>query len=60
MNQAVMNSLTDQQRSDWAINGFIRLEQALNPEEVRFFSDQIDDMRPKPGWEVAPSGKSMS
>ena len=51
MNQAVMNTLTDQQRSDWAINGFIRLEQALNPEEVRFFSDQIDDMRPKPGWE---------
>ena len=51
MNQPVMKKLTEQQRSDWAINGFIRLEGALSADEVAFFGDQIDGMRAKPGWE---------
>jgi len=51
MNQPVMKTLTEQQRSDWAINGFIRMEKVLSPDEIAFFSDQIDDMRGQPGWE---------
>ena len=51
MNRPVMKKLTEQQRSDWAINGYICVEQALSAEEVDFFSDQIDQMRAKPGWE---------
>ena len=47
MNRPVMKKLTEQQRSDWAINGYICVEQALSAEEVDFFSDQIDEMRAK-------------
>ena len=48
-----MRKLSERQRDDWAINGFLRLEQALAPDEVAFFCDQIDAMRSKPGWEPA-------
>lgn len=46
-----MEKLTEAQRNDWAINGFIRLEGVFGPDEVEFFSNQIDGMRQKPGWE---------
>lgn len=48
-----MRKLNERQRNDWAINGFLHLEQALAPDEVAFFCDQIDGMRMKPGWEPA-------
>jgi len=46
-----MRTLTEKQRQDWAIDGYIRLEQAFGPDEVAFYCDQIDGMRPQPGWE---------
>ena len=50
-----MKTLTDTQRSKWAIDGYLQLEQVLSSEEVAFFSEQLDQMRKKPGWEPAPS-----
>ena len=46
-----MQTLTDEQRDSWAINGFIRIEQAFNADEVEFFSTEIDRMRAQPGYE---------
>jgi len=46
-----MRTLTEKQRQDWAIDGYIRLEQVFGPDEVAFYCDQIDGMRPQPGWE---------
>jgi hypothetical protein len=46
-----VQKLTEQQRIDWAVNGYIVLEGALSPEEVALFSDEIDGMRARPGWE---------
>lgn len=51
-----MHVLTDQQRKQWAIDGYIHLEGVLSPEEVQFFSDEIDRLRPIPGWEPSPDG----
>ena len=49
-----MRKLTEQQRRDWAINGFIHLEGAFDAEEVAFFNREIDLMRGKPGFEPQP------
>ena len=46
-----MKTLTDEQRSKWAIDGYLQLEQVLSPDEVAFFNEQLDRMRKKPGWE---------
>ena len=51
-----MNHLTDKQREQWAIDGYLHLEQALSPEQVDFFSKEFDRMRPEPGWEPCPDG----
>ena len=46
-----MKTLTDEQRSKWAIDGYLQLPQVLSPDEVAFFTEQLDQMRKKPGWE---------
>ncbi len=46
--------LTDLQREQWAVDGYLQLEGALSPAEVEFFSDQLDDVRQQPGYEPAP------
>jgi hypothetical protein len=54
MNQSHMQKLTDLQRELWAVDGYLQLEGALSPQEVEFFSDQIDQVRARPGYEPAP------
>ncbi|HIB57321.1 MAG TPA: hypothetical protein EYO53_10155 [Alphaproteobacteria bacterium] len=51
MKQNAMSTLTDLQREQWAVDGFLQMEGALSPEEVEFFSDQIDRIRMLPGYE---------
>lgn len=46
--------LTDLQREQWAVDGYLQLEGALSPAEVESFSDQLDDVRQQPGYEPAP------
>ena len=46
-----MAKLTDLQREQWAVDGFIQLEGALSPEEVKLFSEEIDRIRLIPGYE---------
>ncbi|MEM7250373.1 MAG: phytanoyl-CoA dioxygenase family protein [Pseudomonadota bacterium] len=49
-----MQTLTEQQRNEWAINGYIRIEQAFSPDEVVSFGQKIDEIRARPGYE--PTG----
>ncbi len=49
-----MGTLTDLQREQWAVDGYIQLEGALSPEEVDSFSRAIDRIRTLPGYEPAP------
>ena len=44
-----MAQLTDLQREQWSVDGYITLEGALSPEEVEFFSDEVDRIRMLPG-----------
>ena len=46
-----MKELTIEQRNQWAIDGYLHLQQVLSPEEVSFFSDQLDRIRHQPGYE---------
>ena len=46
-------TLTEAQREQWAVDGYLHLEGALSPAEVDFFSDQIDHVRTQPGYEPA-------
>ena len=46
-----MAQLTDLQREQWSVDGYITLEGALSPEEVEFFSGEVDRIRMLPGWE---------
>ena len=48
-------ALTEEQREQWAVDGYLQLEGALNPAEVDFFSDQLDRVRMQPGFEPAPT-----
>ena len=50
-----MQILTEKQRAKWAIDGYLQLEQALSPNEVAFFSEQLDQIRKQPGWEPVPA-----
>ena len=54
MKNNVVCKLTDLQREQWAVDGYLHLEAALRAEEVDFFSDQIDRIRLVPGYEPAP------
>ena len=47
-------ALTEEQREQWAVDGYLQLEGALSPAEVEFFSRQIDRVRTQPGYEPAP------
>lgn len=49
-----MRTLTDEQRDRWAVDGYVHLEGVLDRDEVAFFSDQLDRMRTRPGWEPMP------
>jgi hypothetical protein len=47
-------TLTEAQREQWAVDGYLQLEGALSPAEVDFFSDQLDNnVRTQPGYEPA-------
>ncbi len=46
-----MLKLTDEQRRQWAVDGYIQLPQVLSPEEVGVYNELIDAMRFQPGWE---------
>ena len=46
-------ALTEEQREQWAVDGYLQLEGALSPAEVGFFSQQIDRVRTQPGYEPA-------
>lgn len=48
-----MGSLSDLQREQWAVDGYLQLAGVLSADEVAFFSDQIDRMRERPGYEPA-------
>ena len=49
-----MHKLTEQQRIQWATDGYIVLRAAFAPDEVRFYSDQIDAMRSRAGGGPRP------
>jgi hypothetical protein len=46
-----LQKLTEEQGIKWATDGYLQLEQVFDPEEVAFFSDQIDNLRQLPGYE---------
>lgn len=46
-----MQTLTELQRSQWATDGYLHLEGVLSPEQVNFFSDELDRVRGLPGYE---------
>ena len=46
-------TLTEEQREQWAVDGYLQIEGALSPAEVEFFSDQLDRVREQPGYEPA-------
>lgn len=49
-------TLTEAQREQWAVDGYLQLEGALSPAEVAFFSDLLDNtVRTQPGYEPAPA-----
>ncbi|MFT5390943.1 MAG: hypothetical protein ACI8PT_001134 [Gammaproteobacteria bacterium] len=49
-----MITLTDQQRTQWAIDGYLHLKSVIEPEEVQFLSAELDRIRGLPGYEPAP------
>lgn len=52
-----MQQLTDEQRRQWATNGYLELPQVLSTDEVAFFSAELDRIRQEPGFEpVAREG----
>ncbi len=46
-----MQKLTEEQRNDFAINGYLHLKGVLSPEEVVILSDELDRVRLEPGYE---------
>ena len=51
-----MTSLSEQQRSQWAIDGYLHLKGVLSPGEIELFTQEVDRMRQEPGWEPSPDG----
>lgn len=47
-------NLTDLQREQWAVDGYLQIKGALSPVEVDFFSELLDQVRQQPGYEPAP------
>jgi len=50
-----MQTLTAEQRQQIEVNGYLHLPQVFEPEEVAFFSDEIDRIRKVPGFEPDPA-----
>ena len=46
-----MIQLTDEQRTTWAIDGYLQLEGVLSGDEVAFLNRELDRVRGVPGWE---------
>ena len=46
-----MQTLTKEQKTKWAVDGYLCLENVLDPDEINFFSNEIDRIRTVPGWE---------
>lgn len=46
-----MQKLTVEQREQWETEGYIVVQGALNPDEVEFFSSELDRIRTVPGYE---------
>ena len=46
-----MQKVTSEQRHQWQTDGYLHLEQILGPEEVDFFSSEMDRIRHVPGFE---------
>ena len=46
-----MEILDDVQRERWATDGYLHLRGVLSPDEVDFFSDELDRVRLLPGYE---------
>ena len=49
-----MPTLTDEQHRQWAVDGFIHLKGALDPQEVSRYCGLIDSVRHQAGWEPLP------
>ncbi|MFN0028550.1 MAG: phytanoyl-CoA dioxygenase family protein [Acidimicrobiales bacterium] len=48
-----MQQLTEEQRQQWAVDGYLRLEGVLSEAEVMRYRQELDRIRPLPGWEPA-------
>ena len=46
-----MLKMNDEQHRQWAVDGYLHIEGALNADEVAHFNQQIDRVRLLPGWE---------
>ena len=46
-----MQTLNESLRQQWQTDGYLHLPQALSPEQVSFFSAEIDRVRAVPGYE---------
>ena len=53
MDANVMHTLTELQREQWAVDGYLQIEGALSSEEVELFSNELDRIRLLPGYEPA-------
>ena len=47
-----METLTAERQRLWAVDGHLTLKQVLTPDEVEFFSRQLDEIRARPGYEL--------
>ena len=48
-----MQHMTEEQARQWASDGYLVVEGALNPDEVAFFNHELDRVRQQPGYEPA-------
>ena len=46
-----MQTLTEEQKSQWATDGYLHLKGVLSTDEVAMFSDELDRIRALPGYE---------
>ncbi len=46
-----MHTLTQEQRRQWQVDGYLHLEQVFDADEVNFYCDQMDRFRKVPGYE---------
>ena len=46
-----MHTLTQEQRKQWQVDGYLHLEQVFDADEVNFYCDQMDRFRKVPGYE---------